>query len=435
MVTNYVVIGGGTAGWLTALFVKETIPYSDVTVVASSEIGILGAGEGTTHQFIDFLKIIKIDPEDIVRHARGTIKNGIKFTNWHGDGTYYYHPFWKSNTFSDAEQLCETHRVNYTLDFQKQDIDALHFDASLLAKYLENIGVSRGIKLIDDNVVDIVTDEDNYITQLKLKSNILIDTKFVFDCSGFKRLIIGNYYKSPWKSYHDLLPVNRALPFFVDNSEESNLPSYTEATAMKYGWMWRIPVQGRYGCGYVFDSKYASDEEIKKEIEDYLGHSITSPRVFDFNAGCYTQTWINNCIAIGLSSGFSEPLEATSIWVQTASLLLLPQLMKGIINRDQKQIDFYNYSVNNINQDIVNFLHYHYLSGRSDTEFWNNFKSQADVDDLMNGTSRDHYIGRESWYAVGNGLKLMNVDLGTDTLIDLDNYVTHAQYIEHVKHI
>jgi tryptophan halogenase len=449
---NFVVVGGGTAGWITALFIKKNVPYSEVTVIASSEIGILGAGEGTTPPFIKFLENLNISVEDIIKHAKGTIKNGIKFTNWNGDGSYYYHPFWEKNSIGLSEELCNNSLVNYNKLLEKQDIDALHFDANLLAKYLQTVGLKRGINLIDDEVVEILQNEKEYITGLKLKSNTIVDLDFVFDCSGFKRLIIGKHYKSQWNSYADILPVNRAMPFFLDNANENNLPPYTEAIAMKYGWMWKIPVQGRYGCGYVFDSSYVTDEEIKQELEDYLEHEIKSPRMFNFDAGCYEKTWIKNCIAIGLSSGFSEPLEATSIWIQTTSLEYFLYKINGILLRDDQSIEEYNNGVNRMNYDLVNFIQFHYLSQRKDSGFWRNFETKTKKTQTMKSLLEickdrlpiigDMVCGEnsilktykiDSWYLIGNGTKRFNVDLYTDKPYDTKGFINHSEYIDHVN--
>ena len=349
---KYVIVGGGTAGWLTALFVKEKFPYSDVTVIASSEIGILGAGEGTTPPFINFLAKIKINPDEIISNCLGTVKTSIKFTNWCGDTKHYYHNF-----------LSDT----------RQGDSALHFDANLLAKYLQTVGIERGIKLVDNEVTDVCANSNNNITSLILKDKTSIDLDFVFDCSGFRRLIIGKHYNAKWASYKKILPVDRAMPFFLQN-DNTNLPVYTEAIALRHGWMWKIPVQGRYGCGYVFDSSRATDSEIKEEIEEHLGHEIVSPRMFSFDAGCFEDTWINNCVAIGLSSGFSEPLEATSIWVQITSLTFLLKNINGIISIDAGAKRRYNDAVKTMNSEIAKFLHFHYLTNRQDSDFWRSFE-------------------------------------------------------------
>lgn len=407
---KFVVVGGGTAGWLTALYVKKHVPYCEVTVIASSTIGILGAGEGTNWDFLKFLDEIDVPVDGIIKHAKGTFKNGIKFTNWNGDGTHYYHPFQdhlgrppspkfdamplylnkisKNQTLSDLQftsVISEKNKVKFNKEHKELGVCALHFDANLLAQYLENVGKSRGIELVDDEVVEILTKKNGDITGFNLKSGNTIEAGFVFDCTGFKRLIIGNHYKAEWKSYSASLPVNRAVPFFIDNPT-TDIPPYTESVAMKYGWMWKIPVQGRLGCGYVFDSRLVSDEEIKKELTEYLGYEPTIPRAFNFDPGAYQQTWINNCVAIGLSSSFVEPLEATSIQVSTFALRGFGATIKQIpaFGAPRTQyIEKFNAEMKLMNDHILSFIHFHYLSKRTDTEFWTQFKERNTTPDFV----------------------------------------------------
>ena len=370
---KYIILGGGTAGWLTALYLNKHFPNDEVTVVASSEIGILGAGEGTTPAFMEYLNEVGITEAELVSNCKATLKTGIKFTNWNGDGEHYFHNFWDEKY-------------------------ALHFDASLLAKYLQDVAVSRGIKLIDDEVVKVLLDGGNITTLVTPSGPVTGD--FFFDCSGFKRLLIGEIYKSEWEEYD--MPCKRAIPFFLPN-DNTNLPDYTESVAMKYGWIWKIPVQGRYGCGYVFDSTMTTDENAAQEIRDYLGHDFKSPRTFNFSAGAYKQVWINNCMAVGLSSGFIEPLEATSIWIQILALRLFVQ------NRDNPVK--VNNDVKELNEDILSFLYFHYLSQRTDTEFWKDFQTNNYMPEkLLNRTKNSakeysfNLFPDKSWDAIASGI-------------------------------
>jgi len=345
---KFVIIGGGTAGWVTALTIKKYIPYCDVTVVASSEIGILGAGEGVTPHFNELMTDLDIPMQGIFDNAKATVKAGIKFTNWNGDGTDYFHPFWDNKT-------------------------AVHFDASLLAKHLQGIALSRGVKLIDEQVTNINSSKSGDITSFDLKSGQTVEANFVFDCSGLHRLIIGKHFNVEWNSYDHMLPCNRALPFFIQSDDDK--PDYTEAIAMKYGWVWRIPVEGRYGCGYVFDKRFVTDEEAIAELKEKFG-DITIPRAFEFKAGAYKKTWVNNCIAIGLSAGFTEPLEATSIWIQILSLRHYLLQHTAFVKGDPHVRNSYNEYVSEINTYMAEFIHAHYLTKRSDSEFWTTFREK-----------------------------------------------------------
>ena len=376
---KFVIIGGGTAGWVTALTIKKYVPYCDVTVVASSEIGILGAGEGVTPHFNELMTDLDIPMSDIFKHAKATYKRGIKFTNWNGDGSDYYHPFW-------------------------DDKSAVHFDASLLAKYLQGVALSRGVKLIDDQVININSKNGN-ITSFDLKGGQNVESNFVFDCSGLHRLIIGKHFNVEWKPYDSMLPCNRALPFFVQSEDKK--PEYTEAIAMKYGWVWRIPVQGRYGCGYVFDKRYISDEDAITELKEKFG-DITIPRAFDFKAGAFEKTWVNNCIAIGLSAGFTEPLEATSIWIQILSLRHYLLQHGAYVRGDLRVVNSYNEYVANINKYMADFIYRHYLTQRSDSDFWKEFRTKQPspkyvkmVDDIKERVATYHL----SYINIANGMK------------------------------
>jgi len=468
---KYTILGGGSAGWLTALFIRKICPDDEITVIASSEIGILGAGEGTTPQFPMFLKRIDISINDIIKNAKGTIKNGIKFTNWNGDGEHYYHAFQDSlinfedyknidvkpyalNNISNHKNLdnlnftptiSEKCKVKYIKSNDKQcGSDALHFDANLLAKYLQTVALQRNIKLIDDEVIS-VDSKDNKIVGFKLKSENKLDTDFVFDCSGFKRVLIGEHYKGKWNSYSDHLPMKRAMPFFIQNNTKE-IPPYTESIAMKYGWMWKIPVQGRFGCGYVFDSDLVTDEEIKEELEEYFGHEIVSPRTFTFKPGCFEDVCMGNCIAIGLSAAFIEPLEATSIWVSIMQLTEFEKNRDSIIKGDKKSIKYYNNFIKAVNNGILNFIQFHYLTCRGDSIFWKKFNEKnkilPQINDLMYitkekipetydlqyltasenvriGCSDINFTGifsEDSWQQVGAGTKFFNTNVARKIL-------------------
>ena len=386
---KFVVVGGGTAGWLTALYVQKNIPYSNVTVVASSEIGVLGAGEGTTKNFSEFLENdLGLDFNEVIKKCKITIKNAIKFTNWNGDGTSYFHSA-ISSTEDISIAAAKENKVLF--DYNNQRIrhngilteDSVHFNAMIMADYLKGFAIQRGIEYIDAQVTEIIPNDKNDISELVLSNNQKIKLDFVFDCSGFKKLIIGNFYKATWHSYADFLPVNRAMPFFLPHDNE-NIPSYTESIGMKHGWAWKIPVQDRFGCGYVFDSNLATDEEIKKELEEYFGVEVIPPKIFNFNAGCYEKTWINNCIAIGLSSGFAEPLEATAIGISIMSLRMLQAKINGMgRHKHQQSIDEYNNAVRQLNEENSCFVHLHYMTKRTDTVFWRNFKNKNTIPDLV----------------------------------------------------
>lgn len=422
--TNFVIVGGGTAGWLTALHVKQYYPLVNVTVIESTEIGILGAGEGSVPVLIDYLDGIRVPVSDLVKHANTTIKQGIKFTNWNGKNDMFFHGFktndhlsYLSNTRLDysllplltVEGIAEkktftgvdftalnslANNVNFIpnnkgpqpdpiLKYHNLALFSIHFNATKFAEFLKSIGIKRGINVIDGVVDKINTDSDGYIKSLVLNAGKKVRCDFVFDCTGFKRLIIGNFYKSEWKDYSPFLPVNRALTFFTKLNENDPIPPYTEAIAMKYGWIWKIPVQDRFGCGYVFDSNLITDEDVKKEIDQLTGNKTETPRAFSFKAGSYKQQWIKNCMAVGLSTGFIEPLEATSIQTSIGALQHFLVYIKGVTEKSQHQRDMFNDVMNEINDDVLAFIHFHYHTSRADTIFWKDFAKNNKIPDIM----------------------------------------------------
>jgi tryptophan halogenase len=340
---NILIIGGGTAGWMTALYLNKILPSSNITLVESDNIGIIGAGEGSVPTLVHFLNIVGISESEFLRKTSSTYKMGIDFINWRNDGKKYEHYFSGDGRYS------------------------YHFDARLLANYFKEVAVSRGINLIVDDVTEIITDSDKVVS-VNLKNNNPIECDFLFDCSGFKRMILDNIFKGRWISFQQHLTVNSAIPFFLERTD-TKMETVTNSTAMKHGWMWQIPIQGRWGCGYVYDDRYINREQAIEEVEEYLGINITNDRVIKFNAGCYMDCWKGNTISIGLSSGFLEPLEATSIFVIVKQLFLLDNTFL-----QNRKIEYNNLIYKAYEENML-FIYYHYLSKRNDTKFWQDYST------------------------------------------------------------
>jgi tryptophan halogenase len=398
---NYVILGGGTAGWLSALFMKKTFPDSNVTVIQSKILGIVGVGEATTTHIVSFLRSLDIDPLDVIKKTSGTIKNGISFENWNGDGEKYFHAFadkivdfYIPNIFdSECTDFYLKNLIQKKLPYEEYvyqaklaannrvDIEktawAIHFDSTKFAEYLEEVGKNRNIKVIESEYTHCKQDEHGNIQELYLNNGNSVKCDFVFDCSGFSRLLIGNLYKDKWVSFSDHLPMKKGIPFWLNQEEE--IKSHSTATAMKYGWMWQIPLQHRIGSGYIFDSDYIDEDQAMSEVEDYLGIKCKANKIIPFSAGRFNNFWIKNCIAIGLSSHFLEPLEATSIWMSIFQLNTLRQFLNELKNQNQNSINKYNEIVTNNVDDSMSFIYLHYITKRNDSDFWKNFKNKTVV--------------------------------------------------------
>jgi flavin-dependent dehydrogenase len=406
-----VIVGGGTAGWMTALYLRFLSNNYDITLIESEEIGILGAGEGSVPFLPLFLSKIGIKERDFLKHTNATFKIGINFENWRKDGRNYFHPFdVKRNETSYVlkrvepnisklrlsdldvqyslinlmanDDIIENSYINsilatnnkspYVIYEGFEDLIAAysyHFDATLTAKYLRSVAEERGVKRVEGIVTKINNDDNDYISSV-ICNDIQYDCDLIFDCTGFKRLIIGEHYNAKWKSYEDKLKVNTAIPFFLPIDDE--IPTMTRSIAMDYGWMWQIPLQNRWGCGYIFDDNYIDVDTAKEEVRKYLGHDVEINRTIKFNAGRYEDVFVKNCVAVGLSAGFTEPLEATAIWTVMQSLTMLNQTL--IDDVSEYRVKEFNKIMGNFNDDVVNFLHFHYLTNKDNTPFWSDYE-------------------------------------------------------------
>lgn len=355
---KFVIVGGGTAGWLTSIYLLTEYNNAQITLIESSNIGILGAGEGSTPLMRKLFKKCNIDEKEFLEQTKSTYKLGIDFENWNTSNINYKHPFINNSK-------------------------AFHFDARLIADYFKKIAIERGVTHIDSIVKSFETSDSGNITKIILDDDTSIDSDFIFDCSGFHRLIIGKLYKSNWISYSDYLKVNTAVPFFLDR-DDSNMFLDTNAIAMDYGWMWQIPLQHRWGCGYVFDGNKITEVEAKKEIELKLNRSISSPKTLQFSAGYFEKVWINNCISIGLSAGFLEPLEAVSIHITIMEL----NLIKKHLFTDN-DVNVFNEKFSQIMDEHFLFIYYHYLCNKSNTDFWEEYNLNNSPKELLKFINSD----------------------------------------------
>lgn len=459
---NIVIVGGGTAGWLTALSARKRYPKEQITLIESTEVGILGAGEGSVPDLISILNFLNIKIADLIKETGATIKNGIRFRNWANDGSEYFHSFKKNEdieinkslklfdiekNFSDipideiiamAQNKRDISKIDAIAiannnvpfvqkensskpkfkDFDMYNRFSIHFDARLFAKFLSNIGLSRGIKLLDAKVLSLETDAEDNIIRIHTDKAGAINSDFVFDCSGFFRLITGKHYKAKWISFSKHLPAKKAIPFFLDIDKE-NIEPYTDSIAMNYGWMWKIPLQHRYGCGYVFDSDFITEEEAKQEVESYLGQKIISPKTFSFDPGHYEKIWNKNTIAVGLSSGFVEPLEATSIMQQIHSLKFIFSPTKDIFEMNEAHIKLVNDRYTQDCEEVLNVIYLHYMTDKTNNDFWKNFtinneipeslKSDiSDVNNYIHKESANNFFKSRSYYTIMDGNNIID---------------------------
>lgn len=470
---NIVVVGGGTAGWLTALYTRDLYPNDNITLIESEEIGILGAGEGSVPLIRWFLNVLDIDEHDLFKKCGTTFKTGVRFDGWNKENQSYYHefeagdsPVHTKNVFNLDRDLAiyenyeffplinavandkrlddflfvskmayknKSPYVNFSKKIEQSSLFTYHFDAKLFANLLAEIGEERGIKRITANVIDVVSKENGDIESLILDKG-KVDLDFVLDCSGFHRLLIGKHYNAKWHTYSDKLTVNTAIPFFLPMDDE--IPPYTRAVAMKHGWMWMIPLQNRYGCGYIFDNNFTNVEEATNELYEYFGKKVDVIKEINFEAGRYDTPWINNCLAVGLSSTFSEPIEATSIWMAMVQLVKMSNINFFDINKHM--VDEYNEYFRELSDRNTDFLQLHYFTNKDNTEFWKTYRErttitpnlQKKLDAWKHRTptfqDRDGIEGSfvsRSWWIITAGINLIDKEIykKESSQLDMDN--------------
>lgn len=392
-----IIAGGGTAGWLAALFIKKIKPLHEVVVIESSKIGIIGAGEGSTGTLTDVVNNhfwdFGCNLDDFMRETGASFKYGIKHINWNGDNTHYYGPLDGSpttkalpdgalfakylqtdkwHTVSPLGYLMENGISHYNPEGSNASV-ALHFDAHKVGKYFKKIVMKeQGIEHIDSEILDVILNNRGEVSKLVLSNGNKVQGDFFIDATGFKRVLM-NKLENKWVSYKENLPVNTAMPFLVPYKENEVPKPYTTAWAHSSGWMWQIPTRERKGSGYVFCDSFITADQAQQEIEKSLGHPIEPIKVFNFDTGRLDKAWMSNCMAVGLCSAFAEPLEATSIH---STIVQLHRFVFEYL-KDTKEDTLNTYSISKYNKiiarmydDFKDFLVVHYITQRNDSDFW-----------------------------------------------------------------
>jgi tryptophan halogenase len=399
---SIVIVGGGTAGWMAAAGLARAIEYPvSITLIESEEIGTVGVGEATVPHLRTFNNSLRIHEADFVRAVNGTFKLGIQFVDWARLGDRYVHSFgtighdYRSLSFFQYWlKLHQSGRAfpldDYSLNatacaagkFMTGASDvpaesplaqiafAYHFDAGLYARFLRLYSEARGVKRIEGQVVDVALKPENgFVEFLTLKSGQKIGAELFIDCSGFRGLLIEGALKTGYDDWTNWLPCDRAWAV----ASERNQPAtpYTRSTARPAGWQWRIPLQHRTGNGHVYSSAYTTDEQAAQLLLANLdARPLAEPRLLKFTTGRRRKMWNRNCVALGLASGFLEPLESTSIYLVQSGVARLINLLPdrhmnaALQNEYNAQAKF---ELERIRDFLI--LHYH-ATERRDSEFW-----------------------------------------------------------------
>jgi tryptophan 7-halogenase len=476
-IRSVVIVGGGTAGWMSAAALARMIEHAgvSVTLIESDEIGTVGVGEATIPSIRTFNGLLGLDENDFIRHTQGTFKLGIEFVDWHRQASRYVHPF---GTYGLDLQAVKFHQFWLKLrrlgeadsgelgDYNLCTVAAaqnrfmrpqggpesvlaslryaFHFDAGLYAAYLRRYSEARGVRRIEGKIVHVnLRTEDGFITGVVLQDGRTVEGELFLDCSGFRGLLIAQSLNIGFEDWSRWLPCNRALA--VPCERVSPLLPYTRSTADAAGWRWRIPLQHRTGNGYVYCSEFITDEAARARLLSQLdGAALAEPRLLSFTAGRRRRFWERNCVAIGLAGGFIEPLESTSIHLIQEGVAKLLALFpdRGFSTAEIKAYNIYTAEQYRRVRDFI-ILHYK-ATERADTPFWQRCRdmripeSLQEKIDLFRGKGRvlqepENLFNEHSWIAVmlGQGINPMAYDPLVDSL-QVDNL---RRFVLHVRDV
>jgi len=444
-IKRVVIAGGGTAGWMTAAALTKLVEPAGIaiTLIESEAIGTVGVGEATIPPISKFNTQLGIDEHQFVRETQATFKLGIEFNDWGGLGESYFHPFGRYGFDLEGldfhqywlrlrEQGDQSGLGDYSLNtlaayagkFLKPEPDhgqvigqlgyAYHFDASLYAAFLRRLAESRGAVRIEGRIEHVEQDaETGLITSLRLDQDRQVTGDLFIDCTGFRGLLIGQAMESEYRDWSHWLPCNRAVA--VACEKRSDPVPFTRSTAREAGWQWRIPLQHRTGNGHVYCDAYMSSDEAEETLLTNLdGDPVSSPNHLRFQTGHRESFWAGNCVAIGLSSGFLEPLESTSIHLIQMGIAKLVALFPGAIDAPYER-DEYNRLMTDDFTHVRDFLILHYkATTRNDAPFWDYVREMSIPDSLKQKMELLRSRGRffkydaelfdlTSWLAVAEG--------------------------------
>lgn len=444
-IKDIIIVGGGTAGWMTAAALSKLLPHKDIKIrlIESEAIGTVGVGEATIPHILYFNRLLGLKEDEFVRKTNATFKLGIEFKDWSRLGESYIHPFgaygvnmeglhfhhfWLRHSKAGNTpplddynlQIMAAKAGKFQRPINKPNSPlnsityAFQFDASLYAKFMREFSENRGVQRHEGKIVKVEQNsESGFVESVELENGRMFSGDLFIDCSGFRGLLIEQALKTGYDDWSSVLPCDRAVAQ-ASEKDEDPIP-YTRATAKTAGWQWRIPLQSRTGNGHVYCSEYMSDDDALKTLHAGMdSHKIGNPNFLRFKTGIRKKTWNKNVISLGLAAGFLEPLESTSIHlIQTAIARLMTNFPDKHFN--EADINFYNERTRLEYEQVRDFLVLHYYATeRDDSPFWNYCRTMDIPDTLKNRMEiysenarlyRHHndIFGETSWFAVLQG--------------------------------
>ena len=397
------IVGGGSAGWMTAATLESQFPKWKISLIESKNIPTVGVGESTLGKITDWMRLLKINDKDFIKDVEGSYKLSIKFTDFYKKGEFFHYPFgqppvegtkagindwwfkkmlYPKTPYSDYADCTYPLQMAY-VNQNKFDFDhvakAYHFDATKFGLWLRD-KYCKKIKHIIEDVKTVEQNEDGIKSiNKKHKADLYID------CTGFKSLLLSKTLKEPFDSYSDLLPNDSAWATKIQyKNKQKELVSYTNCTAIENGWVWNIPLWTRIGTGYVYSSKFVDDETALKQLQKHLGKKNLDFKHIKMRVGIHKRLWVKNVVAIGLSAGFIEPLESNGLFsVHEFLINLVQNLQRDKITQWDR--DTFNYQCVHMFRSFAEFVAQHYyMSQRTDTKYWKYCTSKSLHDYILN---------------------------------------------------
>lgn len=424
-VNRIVILGGGSSGWMSASYLRARLSSDvEIVVIDSDSIGSIGVGEATVPTIKEqFFDVLGIPEKEWMPSCDATYKLGIRYENWResretNKTEHFYHLFgelpeideiplshyWLAKSgktqrhepFSKgcypSHVLCEEVRAPFDEQHKQIAPYAYHFDAGKMASFLRSYCLERGVHYKEGEMIDANVNGMGFIESLVLRTGEVVEGDFFIDCSGFKGVLIKQLMKEPFVSFKQSLPTDRAISINTTNVDSNLIRNYTTATAMNSGWTWQTPLRERTGNGYVYSSAFVSDKDAELELRDFL-QTDEPARAIAFESGRLRNSWVKNCVSIGLSSGFLEPLESTGLYFVYASLYQLLQHFPEK-NMNPVFIESFNEKVAHMIDDVKDFIVMHFFtSARRDTKFWKYCSNELTLSDKLKDLLKKHDAG------------------------------------------
>jgi tryptophan halogenase len=483
---KFVVVGGGTAGIIFASYIKTYWADNiDVTLVYDHNNAGIGVGESLTPIIYDYLNYLGIRKEELIQNINATVKLGLLFKNWLADDKSYIHSFYEivdgqdyhrseaydiiNGTYDQGPTYGKHYFDNCKIPLNNQGTESLHIDATLFSKFIENKFKDK-ITILDDVVLDIQTTESNsnIITSVVLKNRGVIEGDFFIDASGFQSVMFKKL-KNTWNDKSDWLPLDRCIPNPVE-FQFDKIPPYTTSEASDQGWILQVPLSNRWGCGYLYSSEFLSDDaafvNFEKFIKDKFNKELSNKeKVLKFKSGYWDKQWVGNCLSVGLSSGFAEPLEATNIHHTILQVITFTKMFNFQIF--EHDVITYNSMMNDFYKNIYQYLRFCYCTDRLDSKFWQymthnvpkeikdleeKIKFNIPTQDLFNNNRI--FFNHANFLKIAYGLKKIDINSYKEILekrnvveraeieslelirkktINLKNSIDHKTYIDLIK--